>query len=74
MSVHIANMNALTHDAVLVFAPDGDASKREWHPPQQVDKSSSAAFCSGCAQHLGWALAAERTEEQIDACWQMLIS
>lgn len=74
ISVHIANMNALMHDAILVFAPNGQEMRREWSPPPQVDKRSSAAFCADCAEHLGWALAVPLTAEQIRNHWQQALS
>ena len=74
ISVHIANMNALTHDAVLVFAPDGQGDRHCWDPPIAVDRSSSAAFCTGCAQHLGWALDAPMPVEEIQEHWQQALS
>ncbi len=74
ISVHIANMNALTHDAILVLAPDGHAQRRDWSRPLEVDKSTSAAFCAGCAQLLGWFLAAEKSENQIVDYWQRVLS
>ena len=74
ISVHIANMNALTHDAILVLAPNGDAEIRDWKTPQEVDKNSSAAFCAGCAEHLGWALSAELTAAKIHDHWQAALS
>jgi putative DNA methylase len=74
ISVHIANMNALTHDAILVFAPDGQGDRHNWEQPLEVDKSSSAAFCAGCAEHLGWALDAPVPAEQIQDQWQKALS
>ena len=70
ISVHIANMNALTHDAILVLAPNGEVAHRDWSSPKAVDKSNSAAFCAGCAEHLGWTLVTELTAEQIHDHWQ----
>lgn len=74
ISVHIAKMNALTHDAILVLAPNGDVTPRGWDLPAEVDKSDSAAFCAGCAQHLGWVLSVDLTAEQIDDHWQKTLS
>ena len=58
ISVHISNMNALTHDAILVLAPAGAHANGapEWERPSQIDTSGSAAFCAGCAELLGWLL------------------
>jgi putative DNA methylase len=74
ISVHIARMNALTHDAILVLAPNGESPSSKWHQPLEVDKSSSAAFCAGCAEHLGWTLSAELTAEQIHDHWQKALA
>jgi hypothetical protein len=67
-------MNALTHDAILVLAPNGEIAHRDWSSPETVDKSDSAAFCAGCAEHLGWTLSAELTAEQIQDHWQKTLS
>ena len=74
ISVHITNMNALTHDAVLVFAPDGQGDRRCWDPPLEVDSNSSAAFCAGCAEHLGWALDAPLPAEEVQEHWRQALS
>jgi hypothetical protein len=74
ISVHIANMNALTHDAILVLAPNGDGVNRDWDHLLEVDKSNSAAFCAGCAEHLGESLSLELTAEQIQDYWQKALS
>lgn len=70
ISVHIANMNALTHDAILVLAPEGVAQPPQWPAATVVDKSSSAAFCTGCAELLGRALAQRMTPEESIRYWQ----
>ncbi|MFN2171114.1 MAG: hypothetical protein ACK2UF_06780 [Candidatus Promineifilaceae bacterium] len=74
ISVHIANMNALTHDAILVLAVNGDGRQRIWDRPPKVDKGSSAAFCAACAEHLGKTLSQELTAEQIQDHWQEALS
>jgi DNA modification methylase len=74
ISVHIANMNALTHDAILVLAPNGDGVNRDWDHLLEVDKSNSAAFCAGCAEHLGESLSLELTAEQIQDYWRKALS
>jgi putative DNA methylase len=74
ISVHIANMNALTHDAILVLAANGHGIHRDWENPPKVNKSSSADFCAGCAEHLGKMLSLKITAEQIQDQWQKALS
>ena len=40
VSVHIANLNALTDDAILVLASDGAGEARGWRRPQAIALSS----------------------------------
>ena len=70
ISVHIARMNALTHDAILVLAPKVVDRESKWQRPENIDTSSSAQFCSDCATLLGCMLDSKMTEEQIDATWR----
>jgi adenine-specific DNA methylase len=74
ISVHIANMNALTHDAILVLAVNGDGLHRDWDSPPEVNKRNSAAFCAGCAKHLGKMLSLKLTAEQIQYYWREALS
>ena len=73
ISVHIANMKALTHDAVLVFGLVGDSPPRPWQAPPGIDQHSSAAFCAGCAENLGWSLNAGQNEEDVRSQWQAVL-
>lgn len=57
MSVHINNMKALTHDAILVLGSKGFGSSRNWQPPPLPLARHSREFTAGCAALLGWALA-----------------
>lgn len=70
ISVHINNMNALTHDAILVCARREAGVERVWTRPKEVDKSDSANFCRDCAALLGWMLAAEQADAAIDDLWR----
>jgi putative DNA methylase len=57
MSVHINNMRALTHDVILVLAPerqDGEAD--EWPAVAHVARGDSQAFCQSCGSLLGYLL------------------
>lgn len=70
ISVHINNMNALTHDAILVCARREAGVERAWARPKEVDKRDSASFCRDCAALLGWMLAAEQADAAIDDLWR----
>lgn len=56
ISVHISNLKALLHDAILVLAPSEAGHRQEWALPAIVDKTDSLRFCTDCAAALGWAL------------------
>ncbi len=73
ISVHIANMNALTDDAILVLAPAAGIQGAAWPQPAHIDMSSSAQFCSDCAALLGWMLNSNLAPEEIDALWQEML-
>lgn len=68
-SVHIANMNSLTHDAVLILAPVEQCIKKKWDLPLKVNKTESSAFCSDCAAILGWCLKSNLNHEGINKLW-----
>jgi adenine-specific DNA methylase len=70
VSVHIANLRSLTHDAILVLAPAGCVSPPEWTRPEQVDQSDSRQFCADCAALLGWLLNSDLAEAAVEATWQ----
>ena len=69
-SVHIANMKALTHDAILVLAPVEAGVSGQWQRPLHVDQSASEPFCRDCATLLGWLLDAELPVAEIERIWQ----
>ena len=56
ISVHISNLKALLHDAILVLAPSEAGHRQEWALPAIVDKTDSLRFCTDCAAALGSAL------------------
>ena len=68
-SVHIANLKALTHDAILVLAPSESAARRDWPKPAAVDSSSSYHFCQDCASVLGWLLNTDFGEADFARLW-----
>ena len=70
ISVHIAGMKALTHDAILVFRPAGMPKDRSWQRPSRINTNSSAQFCSDCSVLLGWMLDSHLTTAEISALWQ----
>jgi hypothetical protein len=70
ISVHIANMNALIHDAILVLAPTETREQSTWEKPTQINTANSAQFCTDCATLLGWTLNANLTPEEISQQWQ----
>jgi len=73
VSVHISNLKALTHDAVLVLAQKGGAVAPDWAFPAIVDTVDSKRFCEGCADVLGWMLNSEIAEHEIGLKWQELL-
>ncbi len=69
ISVHIAGMKALTHDAILVFSPTGVPKNRSWQRPSRINSNSSARFCADCSMLLGWMLDSRLTSAEISALW-----
>ena len=49
VSVHIANVSSLKHDAILVLAPAETIAVPEWNRPDVIDKTDSFQFCHECA-------------------------
>jgi putative DNA methylase len=72
-SVHIANLKALTHDAVLVLAPIEAYPRPAWQLPVVVDKEGSYRFCQDCSSVLGWMLETDLTEAEIAERWLRLL-
>lgn len=71
VSVHIAGLQSLTHDAILVLATESDTV---WLRPGQINLKESASFCRDCATLLGWLLAESRPESEIYAIWREAIT
>jgi len=73
VSVHIANLKALTHDAILVLAAvEANVTKR-WQLPVVIDKTDSLRFCQDCAAALGWMLSADLKDIEIEQQWSRLL-
>jgi putative DNA methylase len=72
-SVHISNVRALTHDAILVLAAD-DTGPR-WERPTAIDPGASYDFTMGCATFLGWVLAQPGLSAgQIEELWNAVLA
>jgi len=74
ISVHISNLKALTHDAILMFAPEETGEGKGWVLPQKINTDDSYTFVNDCAVALGWMLASNVNREQMDAKWNEIIS
>ena len=77
-SVHILDLKALKHDAILVLAPREAGVARHsdgagWARPAQVDATDSRQFCEDCATALGWMLDAQLSGAEIDDVWGSLL-
>jgi putative DNA methylase len=72
-SVHIANMRALVHDAILVLAPQEAQLGRAWGRPAAIDQSDSARFTEDCATLLGWLLQERLEEREIKRAWRQAL-
>jgi putative DNA methylase len=73
-SVHIQNLKALKHDAILVLAPSQTGAGGDWAPPTAISTESSEQFCADSSASLGWMLGRDMIDEAIDAAWEKLIS
>ena len=74
VSVHIAGLKALKHDAILVTAPVQTGTSRRWEIPEFIDKSDSLKFCHDCAAALGWMLNEVMIEAEIEKRWHELLA
>lgn len=68
-SVHISNVKALTHDAILVLAPLEAGVRAAWPQPRRINGDESERFVHDCATLLGWMLNETPTAEQVRATW-----
>lgn len=69
ISVHIANINALTDDAILVLAPGQISAARTWRQPEAMTVTTSHEFCRDCAEGMGWLLAGGLSDREIAGWW-----
>ena len=75
VSVHIRNLRALKHDAILVLKQEGDQSPCEqWVKPHNIKMDDSYVFCRDCGSALGWLLQTASTEDQIHSQWAQLLA
>ncbi|MCA9969995.1 MAG: hypothetical protein KC425_07265, partial [Anaerolineales bacterium] len=70
VSVHIHNMKALLHDAILVLAPAGVGAAVAWERPCCINQDDSEAFTQDCATLLGWLLAGDLPDEAVQGVWR----
>jgi len=73
ISVHINNLNAIKHDAILVLALDGNTPTRQWKPLKTIDTNDSEIFCRQCGTALGWMLEDDFAPAGIRQTWKTLI-
>ncbi|MBC7248886.1 MAG: hypothetical protein H5T62_01250 [Anaerolineae bacterium] len=75
LSVHIANLKALTHDVILVLASKQTMVNvaRDWEHPRAIDRTDSYAFCRDCGAALGWLLNSNLDNEDIGKFWAELL-
>ncbi len=73
ISVHIANMRALTDDAILILAPSQTESNGSWSKPTEISYESSSHFSRDCATLLGWMLSTGLEEGQIGQIWEQML-
>ena len=73
ISVHIRDLNAITHDSILVFALDSDNQGTEWSAPTDIKTDDSETFCRQCGATLGWLLDTQLSPSEIRTIWKELI-
>jgi putative DNA methylase len=73
-SVHIAHLNSIRHDCVLVLGFDAPTSARRlWARPSQVRMDDSYDFCRDCGAALGWLLQERLCGEAVSETWSGLL-
>jgi putative DNA methylase len=73
VSVHINNLNAIQHDAILVLETGDKAVIPHWVTFDSIDTSDSAVFCWQCGAALGWMLENNMSASEIRTQWKELI-
>jgi putative DNA methylase len=74
ISVHINNLKSIKHDAILVFALNGDNANGRWKLPKKISTVESEAFCRQCGVALGAFLASDYSASEIRAGWKKLMN
>ncbi len=69
ISVHIMNLRALKHDAILVLKPRGLSERARWSKPNPALTSDSYSFCRSCGEMVGWLLDNNFSEVDIARAW-----
>ena len=70
ISVHIANLRSLKHDAILVLAHKSSHSGQEWSLLKVVNTSESKECCANCAQILGALLSSTLSALEVLSVWE----
>ena len=73
ISVHIRDLNAITHDSILVFAFADSNHGTQWTLPTSIDTNDSETFCRQCSETLGWLLDSRLSLSEIRMVWNELI-
>jgi hypothetical protein len=73
VSVHIANLKALKHDAILFLAPITAKVEGSWLLPDAIDQRDSGRFCGDCAGAVGWMLSDDAEGADIPGVWRRLL-
>jgi adenine-specific DNA methylase len=70
ISVHIANMRALTDDAILILSPVVTERQVKWQRPDEIGQEDSAQFSRDCARLLGWMLTTDLADDELSKIWE----
>lgn len=73
VSVHINNLNAILHDAVLVLAVADHVSIPHWAALPTIETDDSESFCWQCGAVLGCMLEHDFSNEEIRTNWRTLM-
>jgi hypothetical protein len=74
ISVHVSNMKALRHDAILVLSPYHSALSPVWERPSLINTDDSRQFTHDCATLLGWLLASDLPDDEISKLWRQVLA
>lgn len=74
ISVHVRDLKAIKHDAILVLRRNCDDKElQRWPSPARVMTEDSSAFCRECAATLGWFLTSDLEDNHIRLAWNELL-